>query len=306
MMYYDNIWALEQPGITSHHLTNMMMFNEHLFDLSRRHQSASHIRFLDFPIHLSQFMTRYLTGKEALSLRDAGQPLADNESLSRAYFFLTEATECERHQSILSYLASVHRDVFPQLQSITISLNWHALRVVGQDSNCHCLKFLVRLHRQITPPSDDSSSMSDIGNVGPYEQRRQLLTPLIHFNNLQNIEVQLQANPNQATVTDISSTENGSNALRNDAPSNDAPSDDASSDDASSDSTSSDSASSDSASSDSTSSDDASSKETSSSEAPQKEAPSKKPPKEHPVWTFSTVEQMLNAAGVNFHNFISS
>lgn len=297
VIYHDNTWGVELPAITPHQLTNIMMFNAHLLDLSRRHLSARNIRFLDFPMHLAPSVKRFLTPEEVSGLRDADRTLAVDFK-GRAYIMLTEAVGCERYRSILIYLVTTHWLVFPELQSITISINWHPPWVADPDPFCHCLKFLVRLNRQDNPPSDDSSRMQGFEDIGPYEPRRRLLAPLALLANLRNIEVQLQADPAQVPITDISITPLGPSPLRSDAPSHDALSDNASGNDVSSDDASDNDA----------LSDDASSNDTSISEASQKEeeAPRKEPRKENPVWTFSTVEQMLNAAGENFVNFISS
>lgn len=263
VMYHDNIWAVHGPAFTAHRLTNILMFNQHLFNMSRRHQSANNIRFLHFSIQLAPYLVRLLSSQEALSLRDADRLPVEIRSPADSRVTLSEEKECARYQTILNYLASVHRHNFPQLRSITILLNCHAQWVVWGELNCHQIKFLVHLQRQDTRPRldsprtqhienadieeidilDDLDDIDDTRNIGPYEPRRQIFTPLALIDNLRNIEVQLQANPLQAKAIDTPSTEKES------------------------------------------------------------KAPKKKPPKKEPVRTFSTIKQMLEAAGVNFNKF---
>ena len=297
VIYHDNIWEIQRPAFASSRPISVVMFNRHLFT-SRRHQSTCHIRFLDFTVHIATFVERCLTRPEFLNLRDAHCLPSHLHSAPEVYGSVSEAKECKENENMLLYLAEIYRDKFPQLQSIRISLICHPPSIEGYILHCFQLKFLVRLHRQDIPRQNNQ-------HIGSYEPRRKLLTPLALLDNLQNIEVQLQVN--QATTrtenesealqnTEVqppaiqatTSTENGSEALHNtevQSPATQA----------------------------TTSTENGSEALQNTEVQPQAvqattstengfEDP-KKAPKAQPVWTFSTVEEMLKVAGPYYRNF---
>lgn len=200
VLYHDNIWEIHTPAVAPTASISILMFNRHLFD-SERHQPTCYIRFLDFTVHLASSVKRWLTRPEILSLRDAQWLPHHLHSAPEVYVCMSEAKECRLNQTMLEHLVLTYRVKFPQLQSIRISLSCHD-QGFGADRDCYQLKFLVRLHRQ-------DILRQNKWQIGSYEPRRQLLTPLAVLDNLQNIEVQLQVN--QATTR----TENGSEALQN-------------------------------------------------------------------------------------------